>query len=213
MRCSTHAESGTCANPKTYYLPWIENTVLSAICKELKDRSTIDAAYASYRDDHLNQIEKNNQRKLEILTRLEEIPVEIYRLTDCLAKGIGDPYEIDQRCHGNRVEEELLNTELQTLDDLEDDFILRHGAFAHYRNVVKTLLKQAKTGKIHADNPVANDLRNLIKSVTMIPNDGDDGASANVEIKCRLRTLSHLPALSGEVLVAEEGLEPPTRGL
>ena len=81
VRCSTHAESGTCAHPKTYYLPWIENTVLSALGKELKDRSTIDAAYASYRDDHLNQIEKNNQRKLEILTRLEQIPIEISRLT------------------------------------------------------------------------------------------------------------------------------------
>ena len=150
---------------------------------------------------------------MEILQRLEEIPIEISRLTDCLAKGIGDPFEIDQRCHGNRVEEELLNTELQTLDDLEDDFILRHGAFAHYRNVVKTLLKQAKTGKIHADNPAANDLRNMIKSVTMIPNDGDDEVSANVQIKCRLRPLSQLTPLSGVLLVAEEGFEPPTRGL
>ena len=104
----------------------------------------------------------------------------------------------------------MLNTELQTLDDLEDDFILRHGAFSHYRNVVKTLLKQAKTGKIHADNPVANDLRNLIQSVTMIPNDGDDGVSANVKIKCRLRPLSHLPTLSGEAMVAEVGYVRPT---
>ena len=104
----------------------------------------------------------------------------------------------------------MLNTELQTLDDLEDDFILRHGAFAHYRNVVKTLLKRAKTGKIHADDPAANDLRTLIKSVTMIPNDRDDEVSANVEIKCRLRPLSHLPALSGEVMVAEVRYERPS---
>jgi hypothetical protein len=107
----------------------------------------------------------------------------------------------------------LLNTELQTLDDLEDNFILRHAAFSHYRNVVKTLLKQAKTGHIHADNPAANDLRNMIKSVTMIANYGDGEVPANVEIKCRLRPLSQLPALSGFLMVAEEGLEPPTRGL
>lgn len=69
--------------------------------------------------------------------------------------------------------------------------------------MVKTLLKQAKTGQIYADNPAANDLRNMIKSVTLIPNDGPDEVSANVQIKCRLRPLSQLPPLSGEVLVAE----------
>ena len=213
VRCSTHSESGTCPNPKTYYLPWIENTVLTAIGKELKDRSIVDAAYTNYRNDHLNQIETNNQRRLEILTRLDEIPIEISRLTDCLAKGIGDPFDIDQRCHGNRVEEEMLNTELQTLDDLEDNFILRHAAFSHYRNVIKSIRKQAKTEQIYADNSATNDLRSLIKSVTIIPNDEDDYVTANVHIKCRLRPLSQLPVLSGGLMVAKEGLEPPTYGL
>jgi hypothetical protein len=98
----------------------------------------------------------------------------------------------------------MLNTELQTLDDLEDNFILRHGAFSHYRNVIKTIRKQAKTEQIYADNPATNDLRSLIKSVTIIPNDEDDYVSANVHIKCRLRPLSQLPLLSGELMVAKE---------
>ena len=97
----------------------------------------------------------------------------------------------------------MLQTELQTLDDLEDNFILRHGAFAHYREVVKKLLKQAKNGHIYADTPEANDLRNLIKSVTMVPNDGDNEVLANVEVKCRLRPLSHLAPSSGDLMVAE----------
>ena len=107
----------------------------------------------------------------------------------------------------------MLNTELQTLDDLEDDFILRHAAFSHYRNVIKTIRKQAKTEQIYVDNPATNDLRSLIKSVTIIPNDEDDYVTANVHIKCRLRLLSQLPHLSGELMVAKEGLEPPTYGL
>ena len=98
----------------------------------------------------------------------------------------------------------MLNTELQTLDDLEDNFILRHVAFSHYRNVIKTIRKQAKTEQIYADNPETNDLRSLIKSVTIIPNDEADYVTANVHIKCRLRPLSQLPLLSGEVMVAKD---------
>ncbi|MHB2165860.1 recombinase family protein [Alsobacter sp. R-9] len=214
IRCSRHAESGTCPDPRSYYLSWVEGTVLRALKSELRDRRAIYEAASRYRHERAAHLEANRLRRIEVDARLSALTEEMDRLTDFLARGVGDPIRIDQRCQQGRIEEETLRAELSALDDAADDLVPEPATVTDYLRTVTEFRTRAKRGTVAADSPEAVSLRALVKSVVLVPR--RDEGRIEVEITARLRPLCRKPkgsGLSGGTLVAEEGLEPPTQGL
>jgi site-specific DNA recombinase len=214
IRCSRHVESGTCDYPRTYYLSWVENTVLSALKSELTDRRAIQRCASRYRSERAAVLEANRHRKIEVAHRLTKLGDEMDRLTDFLARGIGDPRRIDQRCQQGRMEEEALRAELSNLDDASDDLQPQSATVSNYLRTVRQLRIAAKRSTVAADSPEAVSVRELVKSVTV--DHGREDGLAKVRIEIRLRPLCRTPRMassSGGTMVAGEGLEPPTRGL
>ena len=214
IRCSRHVESGTCPDPRTYYLAWVESTVLSALVQELKGQTVIRQAHFDYRQERWSRLQAAQLRRNEVHERLKKVAEEMDRLTDFLARGVGDPIRIDQRCQQGRIEEETLRGELLALDRTWDDLEINPETVSDYLGTVRELRARAKLGTVEADSPAAVSVRSLVKSVTIIPKRAEDAPM--IEITARLRPLCRRPdrsGLSGGAMVAGEGLEPPTRGL
>jgi len=206
VRCSRHAESRTCPDPRTYYLPWIESTVLAALGKELRERKAINEAVALYRNGQDAHREAARKRYSEAEVRLKEVEAELDRLTDLLARGVGDPIRLDQRSQQARIEECQLRAELMSLDDAEDDLEIRTATMTDYITTVRDLRASVKRGTVDADSPAVVKLQRLVKSVILVP--ASDEAGVIVEINGRLRSLCRKPKRggpSGGTMVAEEG--------
>jgi site-specific DNA recombinase len=214
IRCSRHAESGTCPDPRTYYLSWVESTVLGALRNELRSCVRIQESASRYRRERAAQLEANRLRRIEVRERLDSLNDEMNRLTDFLARGVGDPIRIDQRCHQGRIEEEALRAELLALDDAADDLEPHPATVTDYFRTVSELRSRTKRATVDADSPETVTLRRIVIKAVLVPN--KEGDETDVEINVRLRPLCrkrHDAHLSVGLMVAEEGLEPPTQGL
>jgi hypothetical protein len=172
-------------------LPWIETTVLAALGKELRECEAINEVVALYRKGQDAHREAARKRYSEAVARLNEIGAELDRLTDLLARGVGDPIRLDQRSQQARIEESELRAEIIALGDAEDDLEIRPATMTDYITTVRGLRASAKRGTVDADSPAVVKLRRLVKSVILVP--APDEAGVIVEINGRVRSLCRRP--------------------
>jgi site-specific DNA recombinase len=91
IRCSAAKESGTCPDPKTFYLATVENAVLSGLKSELRHPAVIAEYVREYQEERKRLAAKAKGKRSHLERRLGEIDREIDRLVDAIAKGQAIP--------------------------------------------------------------------------------------------------------------------------
>jgi hypothetical protein len=108
-----------------------------------------------------------------------------------------------------------VDAELRQMAPIENVVALHPSALAHYERQLRNLSEAFQAGIDSGDTTGAGAMRDLIDRVTVLRDDDRAGA-LRIEITGRLNTLlGEDPQRHGVcgVMVAGEGLEPPTRGL
>lgn len=216
QRCSAVRESGTCTNTARIYLERVENAVVEGMAEQLRDPRLIETYVRSYNQERqaLASASSRNRAKLEV--RLADAQRELDRTIDNLIKGRLSEEEADERLPPLRAERDRLRAELAAADEAPRIISLHPAAIRRYLDTVDQLAA-ALAAHANAEDDrgkLIKEFRALVHSVTVSPR--GKGKSYDVEVKGKLAHLiggEAFPEKVGRRMVAEEGLEPPTRGL
>ncbi len=210
IQCSRHAESGTCADPRTYYLEAVEQQVLSLLERALSEPDSVKQFIDLYNEAMLSEEADSRQERKDIERRLAKIDAECARWTDMLFRQIGDEQYIDTQLKTRKAEREVIRLRQAELDEASlVPFEPDPDAAKRYADVAAILGKVIKCGGQVPDD-INREIRSLVSSVVVRP--APDGGP-DTEIFGLINALALPPIPSGGLMVAEEGLEPPTQGL
>jgi site-specific DNA recombinase len=82
--CSTHKESRSCPDPRTFYLEWIEETVVETLKKGLAEPAVVERAVKAYEDERRRFAAKAIDEKASVEKRIADLTRKITRLNQML---------------------------------------------------------------------------------------------------------------------------------
>jgi site-specific DNA recombinase len=219
LKCSTHTNSGACPDPKTYYLHQVEELVIDSLSKELASPEQIQTYAKIYMDKRRIDASREDAQRTRIEARIETIKKENMRLLDWVMKGLGDETEQLARMKKMGEERDRLTLELDRLPRGSNIVVLPTAIKAFAEKL------KASRAKLHMTLSMLEDMgelscliREIVDKITL-HKDADGGLIIEVEswlepfIKDETTPAKGSTFTGAVTLVAEEGLEPPTRGL
>jgi site-specific DNA recombinase len=218
IRCSAATESGTCPDPKTFYLDTVEKAVLDGLTAELRHPEVIAEYVRTYHEERKRLAADADARRERLERQLGELTREIDRLVDAIAKGLGDPAVLGPRSTELHNERSRVNDELEAVPPRAEVIALHPAVLARYEGQLGRLQEALASGVRAGDTECAEAMRELVETVTVCRDPSRLGG-VEVEIAGRLTALLGEKAYPNGVkgvwgkMVAEEGFEPPTQGL
>lgn len=218
IRCSAATESGTCADPKTFYLDTVETAVLNGLTAELRHPQVIAQYVQTYHEERKRLAADTDARRTRLERRLGELSREIERLVNAIAKGHGDPAVLGPQSTTLNEERKCILAELDQVPAATGVTALHPVVLARYEEQLNQLQTGLAKGIATGDSESAEAMRDLIETVTVFRDLSRIGG-IEVEIAGRLTALLGEGAFPhgvkgvGGMVVAGEGLEPPTPGL
>lgn len=214
IECTRHSLSRSCPAPRTWYLDLVEEAVIGLLRKELDKPDLLKLYVAEYNRARAEFAAANLQRRSKFERRVKQLDSEISRLVQFVTRGIGDTDRIAQEYETKCAELADARLELSLEPAPLDAVTLHPMAMDGYRKDLLALAPIMGSDHSSGSSSFASTLRKLIESVTI-----SETAQGQMEVTItgHLRALIDAPRLSrkysGGTMVAEEGLEPPTRGL
>ena len=224
IRCSGHTNSGTCPDPHTYYLDEVEGWALFEITKQLTNPVQIMACARAYIEARRDQTAEPDRRRAEIEKDLAKISQKLDRLHDMMTNDEGDRRTLNINIKELATRRDELEQERDRLP-VASNVSFHPTAFRALGDRVKRLTEKWANSRAKFEyglyelddmrelGPV---LRELIHSIIITRNESG---------VMKLRIVGYLQPFIEEEgrtsynskgavsMVAEEGLEPPTRGL
>lgn len=217
IRCTASIESGTCSHGRKYYVEAIEALTVEGLKGELRKPRMIAEYVATYQAERKRLASDATNRRIRLEKRLGEIDREIDRLVDAIATGSAPAAAVGKRLMSLEADQLNVKNELDQ-EALDADVVALHpAAITRYLAQIEGLSNALTVGGDISVGSPAKAFRELVESVVVYPVAPRE--PLQIEIKGYLAELTDdrglKPAcrLSGGSVVAEEGLEPPTRGL
>lgn len=216
--CSRHREKGTCDNVRRVGTEVLEQRVLAGLQAKLLAPEVLSAVVKAYHETRAQKRAQMAKGLRAAEQRVTELEAAIRRLVDALAEGAG----FEEIRDGIAERRELLAIAKAQLAEHQalPPIILHPQIVDAYRRRIG-LLGQALAKGERARRFIP-EIRALVETITVTDSPGNPDRVA-IEVTGRLATvldmamgksLGATPAPTRTVqVVAEEGLEPPTRGL
>ena len=210
IRCSTARESGSCDNDKRYRLDKIEQAVLERLKRELADPAYVKEYLKAYYEQRRILIRETVRNRSTIEKDLSDTKARLARLVDLYARGVTDGPSAEKDIADANVKRKELEARLA--DQEEPDVVELHPVtMERYLETIDTLIWKLTDLTPQFDRKLVETLHKIIAQITVFP---ATEQGVTVEVRGWLQSLiGDVPGHVGGVVVAEEGLEPPTRGL
>ncbi|MEF2546398.1 recombinase family protein [Aurantimonas sp. E1-2-R+4] len=215
LACTAHRERGTCANNRTVRVPDLECRVLEGIKQRLLAPDAIAEFLAEYHAERKRLNAMMRRDRHQINKRLGILDRQISNIIDSIADGAATS-GMKTRLIEMEAEKERLTADLAAILDASDVVELHPASIEVYRRRIAELQEALHSNEDDRQDAL-NAIRSLVTSIEVIPCEGRGKFDLNVHGS--LAELLNLPHRKpGEppntaMMVAEEGLEPPTRGL
>lgn len=208
IRCSAQAQSGTCPDPRTYYLETVEKTVLDMLLKEMEHPDLLVGYVEAYIAERRRLAHEAVAKRSLLERKLSALEAESRRLVDLLAKGIAPEDEAGPRLYEIRDEKAAIKEQLDQQPEPAKVVELHPQALRHYGQQLRDLQKAVQDGVGDGYSGAAHALRDLVLSVTVHPDPEVIGQVKPI-IRGKLNDLLGLPTPGlrvGGTLVAEDRL-------
>lgn len=139
IRCSAATESGTCTDPKTFYLDTVESAVLNGLSSELRHPDVIAEYVRTYHEERKRLAADADAKRIRLDRRLGELTREIDRLVDAIAKGLGDPAVLGPRSTALHEERKGIEAELEKVPPPTEVVALHPAMLARYEQQLTRL--------------------------------------------------------------------------
>lgn len=212
IQCSVMKESRSCTNTSAYYLDEIVEAALDGLREQLHETNAMAQLVKAY----------NTER-----TRLAAEAIEKTRILDKQIADLNERKEktwrdydadiLDGRAANERLvrimdEIEALEKKKAALPALPETVVLHPAAVSRFRAYVDELAKHYAAQITEENREAATAIRRLVDRITITPK--EDGTDVKIEGLLGLLLDAATPnKMSGGLMVAEEGFEPPTQGL
>ncbi|MGA0532619.1 recombinase family protein [Hansschlegelia sp. KR7-227] len=209
IACSTYRESRSCANSSRYYVERIERMVVDAVRIHLSDPDLINEYVATYCSERRDREAEARRGRATTERSLAEVMTKIRRIGDLLVDGTLEKADGAARLAPLHAERDRFAAEIIAADQPES--LVNFIPVAAARCLED--LDQLSRTLIHnpvADASLTGPFHRLVAGVIVQPRQARE--EYTVEIQGKLSGLLGADSSANEV-VAEEGLEPPTRGL
>ncbi|MDH2092075.1 recombinase family protein [Rhizobium pusense] len=210
VMCSTHRESRTCDNDARYYIEKIEQKVLNTLRQQFADSDMIKAYVNTYEEERRRTSADLKRNRASIERQLDEAKRAIARVVEKVAKGIIEDDDAAAILPGLREERDRHSADLSKMEKPNNVIELFPLAVRRFKENLEKLTEILSAAGEIPDADAVLTFRELVASVIVDPRKA--GEDYVVEIKGYLSSLIQ-PEMSAVVVVAGEGLEPPTRGL
>ena len=217
IMCTQAKEAGTCSNKRPYYLDQIEKTVLSGLKEELRSPEAIKRYVHSYNEEMKRLAATSSSELTKLQNQLDRVKGEIDRAVNALMRGIVEAEDVREKIAARKLEEKKLEEDIRRLESSKTPVVLHPTALTSYLHSVENLQETIRTNSLHGSEESKNALRELVDAVIINPPE-NHLSGMEIEVHGHLSQLvggDLFPQRSyqGGKVVAEEGLEPPTRGL
>lgn len=210
IQCSVFKESGACRNSSRFYIEKIEQLVVDALRLQLSNPKLIREYVKAYRDER-NRIEAEARRGRSTLEReLAKAKAEIQRTVSSIAKGVITDDEAASILTPARLELARIEADLATAQTHTNVVELHPQAVQRFKDNIEALAKILSDRDGLPDLEIVGTFRSLVESVVVQPRKA--GEEYVVNIRGYLASLMGVEP-SALLMVAGEGLEPPTPGL
>lgn len=191
--CSTHKESRSCPDPRTFYLEWIEETVVDTLKKGLAEPAVIEGAMKAYEDERRRTAAKSISEKASVEKRIADLTRTIARLNRMLIDEIGDEQENSRNVKQAAAEKRDLEVKLEALKQEAPDNVvkLQSPALRRYLAALDDLRGAIERRILVGDLGPAMVIREFIDVVYV--HGEKDGKPKWVEVKGRLAQLLDQP--------------------
>ena len=217
MGCSTRRERGTCDNAHRIKMEDLEKRVFDGLREKLLTPDVIEAAIDEYHKERA-RLRKLARANLQTYTkRRTALRGQIENMVNAIANRPDSTALVSKLAE---LENDLADVE-QKLRDADDSPVIEihPNALDDYKRAVTDLAETIRTTDAPNRAEATSLIRSLIDHIEVHPT--DQKRETRIEVFGILEALKNLAGLpSGEVsaqctvkVVAEEGLEPPTRGL
>ena len=217
IQCATHLTSKSCPAPQSFYLDTVELRTLNALTRELRDPEMFLEYARTYEAERKRLLKGMVSARVEAEKKLAKIQNQIQQLVRSISEGWAEPSVAGPESHRLAAERDRLKDQLSEMEDLKPTVTLMPSTMENYARALVGAKEQLLAGTLESNSEVAQALRNLVDSVTVY-RDRDDPEGLTIKIKGHFDVFTSEAQdaprkASGVMMVAEEGLEPPTRGL
>lgn len=210
IQCSAYKEAGSCSNSARYYVEKIERLVVDSLRTQLSDPDLIGEYVKAYREER-NRAETSARRVRATLDRDHKAAkAEIQRIVSSIAKGLITDGEAADLLGPAREQLGRIESSLAMADSDTTVVDLHPQAVQRYKDNLESLAAVLARKGDTLDLDVVSTFRALVQSVVVRPRTA--GEQYTVNITGYLASLMGLNP-SALMVVAREGLEPPTPGL
>lgn len=188
IRCSAAKENNTCPDPKTFYLPTVEEAVLVGLKRELKHPKVIAEYFREYVEERnrLAAGAKKGRAKLE--RRLAAAQAEWDRTFKAYQSGILSEETAFKELPRLQSECDRLKVELAAEPVAENTIAFHPAALARYEGQLARLQETLASGAAEGDAEAYGAIRELVESV-IVRRDHERRGGVEVEITGRLSAL------------------------
>ncbi|TPL02169.1 recombinase family protein [Mesorhizobium sp. B2-4-16] len=237
VRCTAAHESGTCPDPRTFYLDTVEKLVVGSLVAKLHSHENLATYIAAYQEERQRLIGDKAAKRIKLERDLEVAKREMSRVVDQIAKGFVEGEEVADEIRAIRERRKGIETELAMQPEVEKVVTFLPAAAQRFEAAMRNLHEAFRAGGVRGISESAGFLREIISTATLFRK--EDGTGVEVEIRGHLQgLLSSQPVEKTGVgidgsggalqalptanktrtgvwgsMVAGEGLEPPTPGL
>jgi site-specific DNA recombinase len=218
LYCTAHRESGTCPDPRTFYLEAVEEAVLSGLRRELKHPAVFAEYAKTYVEERSRLARDASKDRSRLERRLAAVECELERAVKALIKGTLPEDVAEKEIAALRIERDQLKIELEALPTVQNVVALHPAMLERYEAQLARLHDALGAGCAGGDVEAAAAIRDLVETVT-VKRDPQRRGGVQVEIVGRLNALLlgettglNLFASVGK-MVAGAGIEPATYGL
>ncbi len=171
----------------------------------------VEAFVETYNDERRAMAADSIDERSDIVRRLTKIEKDCGRWTEMLFLGDGDAKIINAKIRSLRDEDGTLKARLAILDETKPEiqFLPDPTMAARYAKAAKDIQQTLARGD-EVSLEIVEAVRNMVSKVVIRPG---DGKTPDVETFGLITAFSIPTQLSGGLMVAGEGLEPPTPGL
>ena len=217
LGCARYAESGDCSNGGSTKRSQVEARVLTGLRAHLLNPEAVRPALAAFRLELERLAGDRHRRRRDLGRRLAQVKAEIERYVDWIGSGKNTPASEARliALDAKGGERERLEAELAGLEQQAGPLELHPAALELYASAVDDL-RLALAGDGAAPEAIAL-MRQLVDRIVIQP--AGAGRPPGITLYGRLAELLAKPVRvlgpfrSGGMMVAGEGLEPPTLGL
>jgi len=188
IRCSAAVESGTCPDPKTFYLDTVENLVLDALAEELTNPEATAVYLKEYIEERKRLAKEIADNRAYYERQLAKVVGEMDRLLTLYQKSVVELDMLEAKMPQLRAERDRLRGLLAAQPEVPKTIDLHPMAVKKFEEQLKSLKKAVEAGVTEGDGESIKALREVIETVTVYRDDSKVGG-VRVEIRGYLNPL------------------------